>query len=408
MGKVLISFLGTGRLKEKESTSLPLSQREYYSAKYNINGHTYETPFVAAALTDYYNVDRVYMIGTVHSMWEEVYRYYNDKKSQDIDEELYLEIGGYCERANHTSELSIPHKNAIEDALGNGSKIMLINYGLTQEEIHSNTEIILQINDLLNQGDELIVDVSHSFRSLPILIMNLLIYVKHVSRKSIKISHIHYGMLEVRSELGYAPIVDLCGVLDVNDWITSAVSFQEFGNVYKMVELLKPTEPALAKRLDNFSKILSLNHLSASIKQYRDLDTKVTIESPFAKLIVQPILKDFVKEFRSCTKDSQFQFKLAEWQFKHKNYLSSYASLVESCLTMVCDDQLWDWTLKENRDNAKKIIGGGKCNPILKEVYKEIKEIRNALVHCNQIDISVVEMIKILRESIEKLTPLFK
>lgn len=403
--------MGTGRLNKKADSSLPLSQRKYDTTKYIVDGQVYETPFVAAALTAHYNVDKVYMIGTVHSMWEEVYSCYSQLKGKEIDEDLYLELGEYCESANHNSDLFVPHKEAIENVLGRDSKVILINYGLNQEEIQSNTEIILKINDLLNSGDELIVDVSHSFRSLPIMIMNLLVYLKEVSRKSIKLEHIHYGMLEVKSELGYAPIVDLAGVLEVNDWITSAVSFQEFGNVHKMAELLRTSEPVLAERLDKFSNILSLNHLNAAAEQLRHLEAKTEIQSPFARLIVEPILTDFVKEFKSCD-DPHFQFKLAKWQFNHKNYLSSYASLVESCVTLVCSIEEYDWTIMQKREEAKEIIRGkvkGKIDySALKKEFKRINNIRNALIHCNTINTSVKDMIKILRESINKLEPWFK
>lgn len=45
--------------------------------------------------------------------------------------------------------------------------------------------------------------------------MNLLIYLQTVSRKWIKISHVYYGMLEVR-ELGYAPVTELNNILEIS------------------------------------------------------------------------------------------------------------------------------------------------------------------------------------------------
>ena len=162
MAKVLISFLGTGRQNRNTDLSLPLSQRKYYTTKYLIDGHTYETPFVAAALSEHYKVDKVFMIGTVHSMWEEVYSCYSQMNGQEIDERVYFELGEYCEVANSRTELDIPYKDVVEKALGDKSKVILIKYGLSQEEIEENVKIILKINDLLNTGDELIVDVFHS------------------------------------------------------------------------------------------------------------------------------------------------------------------------------------------------------------------------------------------------------
>jgi archaellum component FlaC len=66
----------------------------------------------------------------------------------------------------------------------------------------------------------------------------------------------------------------------------------------------------------------------------------------------------------------------------------------------------------QKREEAKEIIRGkvkGKIDySALKKEFKRINNIRNALIHCNTINTSVKDMIKILRESINKLEPWFK
>lgn len=407
MAKVLISFLGTGRQNRKNDLSLPLSQRKYDSTKYLIDGRTYETPFVAAALSEHYNVDKVFMIGTVHSMWEEVYNCYSHMNNQKIDEDVYLELGSYCETANSSSDLDIPYKDVVEKALGGKSKVILIKYGLSQEEIEENIKIILKINDLLNTGDELIVDVSHSFRSLPLMIMNLLIYIKGVSRKSITLKHIHYGMLEVVGELGYAPIVDLESLIDVNDWISGASAFAEYGNAYRLAELLQSKEPALAARLRRFSDVLNLNHLNGTYRLVKESEGLAEIHSPFAKLIVEPILNAFVRNFKNCKNEAQFQFCLAKWQYEHKNYLSSYVSLAESYVTLVCDKYGYDWTLYKLRDKGKERLMNEPSLAELHKLYDAVRSERNNLAHCLEADKSYKDMISLLKERIKQSEPWF-
>ena len=199
MSKILISFLGTGALKPDTDNNAPSSsERQYRTARYHFNnGDIKEHTFVAAALAEHSNIDKIILIGTVHSMWEEVYRYFTEKDGKQLDENKYFEILEHCDKAGHSSSLDIPYKKLIERSIGKDAQIILIKYGITDEEIQENINTVLAIEEELNEKDELVVDITHSFRSLPILLMNLLIYLQTVSRKDIRISHVYYGMIEV-------------------------------------------------------------------------------------------------------------------------------------------------------------------------------------------------------------------
>lgn len=142
---------------------------------------------------------------------------------------------------------------------------------MNEEEINENINIILQLNQLLSTGDELIVDVTHSFRSLPITIMNLLLYLRNVSSKNIKISHIYYGMIEMSKEYGYAPIVDLKKILKLNDWIVGAMAFKQYGNAYQIAGLIQQEDTDVTNRLKHFSDVMNLNHLYAISQETQSL-----------------------------------------------------------------------------------------------------------------------------------------
>ena len=331
MAKVLISFLGTGSLEKGKSEIDMRSAREYRKACYHLGERNLgEFPFVAAALSSAHQVDKVILIGTVHSMWEEVYRYFSEKNGREIDEHAYLSVAEYCESANADSPLELPYKSEIENAVGN-AKIEIIRYGVTEEEISENISIILKLSGQFSSGDEVIVDITHSFRSLPMLIMNLLIYMKNVGRKKINISHIYYGMLEIAREKGYAPIIDLRKISELSDWITGAYSFSQYGNAYKVAELLQDTDSSMSSRLKKFSDELNLNHLDALEKEVSNLRAMKNnaYASPLAEMVVKPVVDDFLSSF-GVVKDNHalFQFRIASWQFEHKNYGSSLLSLL--------------------------------------------------------------------------------
>lgn len=65
MSKILISFLGTGRSKDK---------RAYNTAKYKFGDDSpEESTFVAKVLAEKEHIDKFFLIGTPQSIWEEVY-----------------------------------------------------------------------------------------------------------------------------------------------------------------------------------------------------------------------------------------------------------------------------------------------------------------------------------------------
>ncbi len=350
--RVLISFLGTGPSDQKGSEVRPM--RVYRDADYIIDNKIYNTSFVAAALARHYEVDNIFMVGTVHSMWEELYRWFHDAKSEkrveddDVSYAIYNTISEECINANHKSELRIPHQKEIEEAMGGNSKVVLVKYGITESEIRENINHILGLKNNLKRGDELIVDITHSFRSLPIFIMNLLVYLQDVSSIGVEISHIHYGMLEIGGkgpgkELENVPVVDLKSMMEVQKWITGAYNFKEFGNAYLLAKLMEKENrgsyASLAKLLKSFSEIKNLNYFSEFRSSVADLEPLCNKESlpELGKEIIVPVMEKFVKRFSSRTSLYEYQFRMAEWHYNHHNYGYAFINLVEAALTFCCE-----------------------------------------------------------------------
>lgn len=406
MAKVLISFVGSGPLINKGANSSLKSAREYRRATYHLGDENLgEYPFMAAALGDYYDIEKIILIGTAHSMWEEVYRFYQEKRGEVVDEQVYCDIAEYCENATSESELSVPHIELVEQALGSNAHIALIKYGVNEVEINDNINIVLQLHEQLSTGDELIVDVTHSFRSLPILVMNLLLYINNVSTKNVKLSHIYYGMIEMSKEYGYAPIVDLKKVMELNKWIMGANSFKVYGNAYQISALLKGVDTDASTRLKHFSDVMNLNHIFAISQETQSLKgiLKKVFPSQLPELIVKPVVKEFVKNFQNTDGNpALFQLKLAEWQYKHMNYAAALISLQESILSYACMETMHDCEDKDERNLVKDQIF--KKSPLpedLKRVYSEITAMRNVVAHALERDFSVGKIIDTIRTSLQ-------
>lgn len=412
MGKnVLISFLGTGPLDSKE-------KRTYKTVKYNMQGEELgDFPFVTAALKKFYQIDKVLLVGTTHSMWEEVYRWFCDDSGKKFDEDIWLEIADACEKANYKSKLCIPHQEKVEDVLGQDSKVILIKYGTNEQEITENTNIILGLQQYLDNGDNLIVDITHSFRSLPMFMMNLLIYLRNVSQKKISISHIHYGMLEMSNELGFAPIIDLKSMMNVNDWITGAYSFSEFGNAYKISRLIETEDKSVSTLLEEFSNLMNLNHLFAiqKISQRLGAIKNKNYQTLLPELTITPIVESFINKFDvKGGKHSVFQLKVARWQLDHRKYAQAMLTIQESMITYVCELNNLEWDDYNNREFAKMALKyhpearALKCDRDLKHLYKILKPLRNSTAHSLETTKNVHDMLKVLADTVSQLETIIK
>jgi len=153
-------------------------------------------------------------------------------------------------------------------------KVLPVNIenGDNEEDIWKNFRIIF---DCLQSEDEVYFDVTHGFRSLPILVMVLNNYSKFL--KSITVKSITYGNYEARNATNEAPIINLTPLSLLQDWTIAANEFINFGNadrIKKLTDLnitpiLKETkgQNQNAKNLKSLAK--NLSDLSEDIKTNR-------------------------------------------------------------------------------------------------------------------------------------------
>ena len=105
MAKILISPIGTGSLNFNNK-----SAREYRTANYRLEEKDYHKSFISSVLYEHLDLDGIIFIGTVKSMWEEVYRVFCEEKNIDLDEDYYFQLSEQIEKLNHKSDLYILHK----------------------------------------------------------------------------------------------------------------------------------------------------------------------------------------------------------------------------------------------------------------------------------------------------------
>lgn len=382
MAKILISPIGAGSLDSKNK-----SARAYRTASYCIDNKQYDKTFIASVLYEHLNLDGIIFIGTVKSMWEEVYRFFCQEKLVDCDENYYLSLVEKIEKLNYTSSLDELDLSPIEEVLGSRSKCILIKYGLNEEELQENFDSIIKVIDCLKTGDEIYIDITHSFRSLSIFLLLVIIFINDlIDDKEISVRGIYYGMLDISREIGNAPVVNLQLLFNLIQWIKGAYSLKEFGNGYLISDLLEQQgENALASEIAEISDVINLNYLPDIKKKGIYLKTalkKSQNNTPFKYLknILEKSIQNFTVQSKS-ERESEFQLRLAKWYFDNKRYATGYITLAEAIVTYACEISGRNFNNKEHRDRAKDDLWNG--NNELSDIFRDINPIRTLIAHAS-------------------------
>ncbi len=208
--KVFFSVLGTGF---------------YGSCKYIYNDKVLEeTRFIQAAMLEAYNMetdwtkeDKICILLTNRARtnnWE-----FTGKRPKDKDSEPEEYQGlKYLLEEKHLKATICP---------------LDIPDGRDESEMWQIFDVLFSI---IEEGDELYFDLTHSFRYLPMLVLVFGNYAKYM--KGTHVIAMTYGNYEARNEKEEAPIVDLMPLSALQDFTEGAASFKKFGKMGDLTELI--------------------------------------------------------------------------------------------------------------------------------------------------------------------------
>lgn len=370
MAKILISSLGTGR---RENGS-------YSKAEYEIDKIKYKTSFIADALNKHLDFDTIFLVGTRKSIWDEAYMVFGGEDEEYL-EEIY--------EKKELGEVDEVFLEKFKNTTSKGLEPIIVKYGLDNDELWDNFTEFLNIAKNIKDGDELYLDITHSFRSLALMSFVMTQFAHTISNKDFKIKGVFYGMFEYKwDNNGITPIVDIKILLEIQQWIKAIDAIKNYSDFNPLVQLLDKNkiEKDVQNTFVNLSNTISLANL-ASIRQFIQTASKKikSIENSDNK-IIKLLASEIVVLVERLNKDkiSEFQYELAGWFYDNKNYALSYMALGEAVITKTAEIKLpeEDITDKDVREEAKRRID----HPYDKHYwhYKEkdtISEIRNNIAH---------------------------
>lgn len=311
------------------------------------------------------------------------------------------------------------------------AKIVDIPDGASEEQLW---EIFRIVRDAIAEGDEIVFDVTHSFRSLPVIMTVLLRYL--AVAKEVVLNACLYGAWEARDgdNAPIAPIFDLTPFFALDDWTLAIRNFELFGDASELKNLstrrLAPlcqnddTSRSLnsaIRMMTHFADNVRLANLGADSKSkgsgIRSMALNKHIAFPLANNEIvdgipelSPILNRVGKHFSDYgDKDVMNGFRAARWAAAHGLIPQAYTLLQETTISVVCErfrelipetrtgievrsfvsdvlavasnrDRGWDkWKPREEAKDAKNLAD--KLGEEILAVFPNLVRRRNALNH---------------------------
>ena len=418
--RVLITSIGGGNYGKDGVKYL----KEYNKTVYEINGKKSKvTTYMPEIVEKEFDVDKTIIIGSTGTMWDNVYSVYSN-----IKDETYLknlrETERTSDRDTDIKELNI---SKLNKELINKVRGIVIKYGLNREEIFENFDSIIKLEEEFNDEDEyeVILDITHSFRSTAFWMFLVMTYLTDVSNKKIKIIEVTYGMYEAKKgKKDPSPIILLNSFLEILNWIKGASELKQYGNSYYILNELKDSNDDIPedikKELRNFSNAMNMNYVGSlleSLKNLANLEKKKEIDNikgP-AKHIIPSILKNFINDFNINESNDErkkylLQATLAKWHCEQKRYAMAAININEALANFISNSLEFNKTgantnALDPNSKAKNWLRD-LCNlPNVNDKYKKYAEvyhhtrrIRNEIAHSLGNEVKISDDIKLLED----------
>lgn len=274
--------------------------------------------------------------------------------------------------------------------------------------------IFQKVFSKLERGDEIYLDITHAFRSIPMLGLVLLNYSKVVSKASVK--GIYYGAFE---KLGFAnevkkipidnrnaPILNLTSFSLLQDWSNAANDFIEFGNTQNLTKTLRKESNisdnlskkqkgklrnslrTVAKGLNEFSNSIVTNRGNEIIKNDSITNLKREIHTLKPHLLNVPQLSPFsnilsvVEKEIEVFKDDDIDngMRAISWCIKNKLIQQGITLLQEFMVTFCLKNIKLDYNNKTNRSTASGLLGKRREELFSYSNNKEIRQEQEIVV----------------------------
>lgn len=377
MAAILVSFIGTGSR----------SGGEYETAKYLFDGETNkrETSVFGSALLQHLKdngrgIEKWLILGTEKSIWSELIKMFpatllspEEEKARDFLEEQAV----YCQTdQDYASRISQTHldnwQKTLTDKLSDTKIICrLVGTGSTLE---SQQKIVEALLEFIDEGNEIIFDVTHGLRNQPIIVSFALMYLRYLRNIEIENIRFYYGAIDLD---GKVVRLDFCNQLFQAS--EAVATFRQTGNFVKIGQ-------SLGLPANDVEKIAFLDETNNPDKKLAESVKTRLNKTADIDVVRRGLIPDFEKALE-WAEDTNLEFRYwrkSRFAFEHKQFLKAIVLLWEAILVAGCKRyRLADLTDFRNRDQAERQLRRelGIISPQKVDVLEKVEYLRNAVAH---------------------------
>lgn len=368
MTNTLITFLGRS----------PKEQGAYRTTRYQFRGEIGEpTAFFGYFLQQKFQPQRLVVLGTTGSMWDHLFE--GDLALGDDLQELRLQLIDDVAAhsvAQHTLDELSP---ALSRALECDVTLRIIPAAASEPQ---QLELLGAIADCIEDGESVSLDITHSFRHLPMIGFLSLLYLQS-ARPGVTIEHIWYGEFDQDTRQG--EVRDLAGLMTVHRWIEALQSSETQGDLTPVSRLLGD-HPA-AESLRQASFLENIHRGSDARKPLREVRKSLDLQPLDGPAqLFEPLLRSRISWI---DEDRLHQRQAAQaWQaLAREDYLRATLYGFEAYLTRKAQESGEVPPGRESHYEDRKSIQEGldKDRTFGKsaegKAYKTLRNLRNALAH---------------------------
>jgi CRISPR-associated Csx2 family protein len=400
MSRILITSIGSGSY-DKETKSTNYRPADYYLGN---EEKSVQSAYIYDALKTLRGFDKMILVGTCGSQWYALYDHLYNKDSaikpitMHDDEYTYhlLELLEEEKKWRMDPEKMRQELEPLKASMGSiCAEIIVLKYGLNDEELLLNFELMTKISEYIRDGDELSFDITHSFRSLAFFELLAVNYLKETLGKKISLDFVSYGMFDIAKENGQkSPIVDLSHLVKMMDWIKASEEYNRYGTTGLLADLmereqlgvdLSKEEKKALRRLGG--EAISTNDLCEFKNLIRNCNN---IVKRGGNLVLSYIFSDLSARFSSKLDDDMLlQAELSKWHFEKGRYINSVITLVEAtikyCADLIgADVSEWNNAHKISTKIRELISPNSEVGQFRKR-YNTIHAMRNKLAHAEDL-----------------------
>lgn len=334
------------------------------------SGVVREELYFGMALMEQLKVNRLVLVGTAGSMWNAFFLDRGD--GDDIDE---------LERLDHaaaegavTAEMLVGHADRLSTRLGIQVQCLLIGYAKSDEE---QADLLLRLAGAVNDGEHVVLDVTHSFRHLPMLALVAARYLSKV--REVCVEDIYYGAAEMTDPVTKeAPVLRLKGMLTMLDWVDALATYDKDGDYGVFAPLLQADGMDRA-RADQLARAAFFERTSNAKRAFEELSSVASsVEAhpgPLGRLFRSELIRR-IGWIRKKGRAAQ-ERALATAYLERQDPLRAAIFLQESHKSahLAAHGKDVDW--RTSRDSAHESLRG-------QAEYADLSNLRNAMAHGDQ------------------------